>query len=346
MLEYVYQYKDHLGNVRLSYTDADNNGSINAATEIIEESNYYPFGLKHKGYNNVVSSNGNSVAQKKKFQGQELEEELGKNTYAYQWRDYDPAIGRFFKIDRFAEKYQSITPYHFAANNPIFFKEIKGDSIEGVSRKSARRAKRIIRRTFKKNKKIARLFKKRGKKFKGISQKDFDEATKGASDDVVALAKGYFNAVNSSSKHSVEIVKRGEKVKSLKTRSGTNPDASQFDTDTGGGNNIRWRNGNSHSVIVMNSTATVPDYRDNSTGSMFSRSSSAGELLAHELIGHGMLDARLPSTTQNNAIQMSNLYLRVAAKSSSYRFYRDGSGHGSGVTIPGTMSWNIPSSLK
>jgi RHS repeat-associated protein len=77
----------------------------------------------------VVSSNGNSVAQKKGFANEELEEELGKNTIAYQWRDYDPALGRFNKIDRFAEKYQSLTPYHFTANNPIFFREIAGDSI-------------------------------------------------------------------------------------------------------------------------------------------------------------------------------------------------------------------------
>src|SRR5690606_22183436 len=66
---------------------------------------------------------------KYKYQGQELEEEFGKNTYAYQWRDYDPAIARFNKIDRFSEKYYSISPYAFTANNPIYFKEIKGDSI-------------------------------------------------------------------------------------------------------------------------------------------------------------------------------------------------------------------------
>src|SRR4051812_6275645 len=43
-LSYVFQYKDHLGNVRLSFAK-------NPATqvlEIIEENNYYPFGLKHK----------------------------------------------------------------------------------------------------------------------------------------------------------------------------------------------------------------------------------------------------------------------------------------------------------
>ena len=128
--KYVYQYKDHLGNVRLSYTDNNNDGVITPSTEIVEESNYYPFGLKHKGYNGNVSSLGNSVAQKKGFANEELEEELGKNTIAYQWRDYDPAIGRFGKVDRFAEKYYSITPYHFTANNPVFFREIAGDSID------------------------------------------------------------------------------------------------------------------------------------------------------------------------------------------------------------------------
>ncbi|MGZ7223051.1 hypothetical protein ACXWPH_10650, partial [Streptococcus pyogenes] len=45
---YVYQYKDHLGNVRLSYADCNGDGEINPATEILEENNYYPFGLKHK----------------------------------------------------------------------------------------------------------------------------------------------------------------------------------------------------------------------------------------------------------------------------------------------------------
>ncbi|MEO1031792.1 MAG: hypothetical protein AAFX55_10335 [Bacteroidota bacterium] len=52
--KYVYQYKDHLGNIRLTYADSDQNGDIDASSEIIEENNFYPFGLKHKGYNDVV----------------------------------------------------------------------------------------------------------------------------------------------------------------------------------------------------------------------------------------------------------------------------------------------------
>lgn len=126
---YVYQYLDHLGNVRISYSDNVLKNGIIEQNEIIEESNYYPFGLKHKGYNSGVSSIGNSVAQKRKYNGKELEEDLGLNTYSYGWRDYDPAIGRFNKIDRFAEKYMSINPYNYTANNPVRFVDIAGDSI-------------------------------------------------------------------------------------------------------------------------------------------------------------------------------------------------------------------------
>ena len=57
--DYVYQYKDHLGNIRLSYSDSDGDGAITASTEIIEENNYYPFGLKHKGYNSDIGTGGN-----------------------------------------------------------------------------------------------------------------------------------------------------------------------------------------------------------------------------------------------------------------------------------------------
>jgi len=85
--------------------------------------------LLHKGYNSVVSPNVNSQADKYKYQGQELEEELGKDTYAYQWRDYDPALMRFNKIDRFAEKYADTSPYAYITNNPILYREIAGDSI-------------------------------------------------------------------------------------------------------------------------------------------------------------------------------------------------------------------------
>jgi uncharacterized protein RhaS with RHS repeats len=42
---------------------------------------------------------------------------------------YDPAIGRFFTQDRFAEKYYDFTPYQYGANNPIKYIDVNGDSI-------------------------------------------------------------------------------------------------------------------------------------------------------------------------------------------------------------------------
>jgi len=106
---------------------------------------YYPFGLKHNAYvptRKDVKYQEQLVEKKEikqiapeegkykyKYNGKELQDELGLNTYDYQWRDYDAAIARFNNIDRFAEKYHSLTPYHFTANNPMFFREIAGDSL-------------------------------------------------------------------------------------------------------------------------------------------------------------------------------------------------------------------------
>jgi RHS repeat-associated protein len=142
---YVYNYTDHLGNVRLSYSDANANGTIES-NEIMEENNYYPFGLKHTAYNTnqsqyVSSAQLNQItlevmphyegdgSYQYKYNGKEYQDELGLNTYAYGWRDYDPAIGRFNKMDRFSEKYFDKTPYGYAGNNPVFYVDVQGDSI-------------------------------------------------------------------------------------------------------------------------------------------------------------------------------------------------------------------------
>ena len=86
--------------------------------------NYYPFGLKHKGYNNVTSSNGNSTAQKFGYNGVELEESLGLNLYEMDVRSYDPAIGRFTGIDPVT--HYSMSPYVAFDNNPIFWEDPSG----------------------------------------------------------------------------------------------------------------------------------------------------------------------------------------------------------------------------
>jgi len=128
---YVFQYTDHLGNVRLSYSDSNLDGSINASSEIIEESNYYPFGLKQKGYNNTVSGNGNALAQQWSFLGQEKIDDLDINWLTFRYRNYMPDIGRFFGVDPVSSEYMSISTYQFAHNSPIWKIEMEG--LEGAT---------------------------------------------------------------------------------------------------------------------------------------------------------------------------------------------------------------------
>ncbi|UKB78205.1 RHS repeat domain-containing protein [Chryseobacterium sp. MEBOG07] len=106
--KYVYNYTDHLGNTRLSY--AKNGGG----TEIIEESNYYPFGLKHEGYNILT---GNPI-YKYKYSGKELQE---SGMYDYGARMYMPDLGRWGVIDPAAELGRRFSPYNYAFDNPIMF---------------------------------------------------------------------------------------------------------------------------------------------------------------------------------------------------------------------------------
>lgn len=119
----MFQYKDHLGNVRVSYAK----NPTTQVLEIVEENNYYPFGLKHKGYNDYLPS-----INKYKYNGKELQDELGLNMYDYSARNYDPALGRWMNIDPLAEQYRRWTPYNYVMNNPLIFTDPDGMSASPI----------------------------------------------------------------------------------------------------------------------------------------------------------------------------------------------------------------------
>jgi len=133
---YVFNYTDHLGNVRVSYTKDPQTGNL----KILDESHYYPFGLKHQEYSTFgfVSNpiQGVIIAPlinnpyKYKYQGQELQDELGLNWYSFKWRNYMPDIGRFFNVDPLSEDYAEQSPYTFCQNSPVAYMELEG--LEGV----------------------------------------------------------------------------------------------------------------------------------------------------------------------------------------------------------------------
>jgi RHS repeat-associated protein len=132
---YVYNYTDHLGNVRMSFgLDANN------ILKILEESNYYPLGLKHRNYNmtqfvygktgqggtNLIPCASCPRSYQDKFNGQSWEDEMGLNITAMDYRQYDNAIGRFNGMDALAEMSPGITPYHFGNNNPNYWTDPSG----------------------------------------------------------------------------------------------------------------------------------------------------------------------------------------------------------------------------
>jgi RHS repeat-associated protein len=152
--DYVFNYTDHLGNIRLSYgADPANPTQIKK----YEENNYYPFGLKHATYNNALrtivptdpvelipsgkkvaintfvnfgnnqnSSNiANESGYKYKYNGKEYQDELGLNMYAMDARQYDPAIGRWVVIDPVV--HHNMSPYVAFDNNPVYWADPKGE---------------------------------------------------------------------------------------------------------------------------------------------------------------------------------------------------------------------------
>lgn len=132
---YVFNYTDHLGNIRLSYAQDPSNINV---LKILEENHYYPFGLKHQNYNidrldfdnfpetGVEIVPTDNPMYKYKYNGKELQEELGLNMYDYGARNYDAAIGRWMNIDPLAETSRRWSTYTYAYNNPMIFVDPDG----------------------------------------------------------------------------------------------------------------------------------------------------------------------------------------------------------------------------
>ena len=109
--KYHYYLKDHQGNNRVV---------ISQSGTVEETNHYYPFGGAFASTSNV---------QPYKYNGKELDSKKGLNWYDYGARHYDAALGRFTTNDRFAEKYYSMSPYQYGANNPVTNIDVNGDTI-------------------------------------------------------------------------------------------------------------------------------------------------------------------------------------------------------------------------
>ena len=108
--EHIWYLKDHLGNNRVL---ADGNGNSIAVND------YDPFGESIQ----VASSSGvnpfplGATESPYKYGGKEWNE--WTSTYDFEARYHSPGFHRFTTMDPLAEKYYSISPYAYCANNPV-----------------------------------------------------------------------------------------------------------------------------------------------------------------------------------------------------------------------------------
>jgi RHS repeat-associated protein len=81
-----------------------------------EESHYYPHGLPIAGMGSAASG---FVENKKRYQGNDFNRELGLNWMDFHNRQYDPQIGRFLSVDPKAEVTLNLSPYMAMNNDPV-----------------------------------------------------------------------------------------------------------------------------------------------------------------------------------------------------------------------------------
>ncbi len=97
---------------------------------ILEETHYYPFGLKMAGINSKAAGD---IINKNEFNGNELQnkefsDDSGLEVYDFNARNYDPQTGRFIQIDPMTDEggQEIWSPYHFSYNNPTRFSDPDG----------------------------------------------------------------------------------------------------------------------------------------------------------------------------------------------------------------------------
>lgn len=102
---------DHLGSVRVTLTE----------TGVVDSwSDYYPFGKESRGSSTVNEP-------KEQFTGKERDSESGLDYFGARY--YNSEIGRWVSGDPLSGKYPNLSPYNYAANNPILLVDPNGKEI-------------------------------------------------------------------------------------------------------------------------------------------------------------------------------------------------------------------------
>lgn len=123
-----YEIANHLGNVMSIISDrkvgiADPNNSTrisNYDAEIVSATDYYPFGMTARSFNNGYGN------YRTGFNGKENDKDAGEGVQDYGMRIVDNRLGRFFSVDPLTNEYPFLTPYQFASNCPVSGIDVDG----------------------------------------------------------------------------------------------------------------------------------------------------------------------------------------------------------------------------
>jgi RHS repeat-associated protein len=172
--------------------------------DIKETHDYYPFGQTMPG------RNWQATDYRYGFNGKESDNEVkGQgNSLDFGARIFDPRIGRWLSTDPDYKLYPNNSPYHFGYNNPIYYKDLNGGVISGVTKEDFKIVYQSVIEIFSSAKLKREIFQvaENGTQFKHIDAKDFEAAIEGLDENAKALAKGYYEAINSSYEYQIKIV--------------------------------------------------------------------------------------------------------------------------------------------
>lgn len=101
----------YIDNVTMSYTPGN----------VIQSNEYYPYGMQTANSWTRDNTTGNNFLANG---GTELN--TTSQLYDLDFRNYDPTLGRLNQVDLMANKYSSLSPYHFSFNNPVGFVDPSG----------------------------------------------------------------------------------------------------------------------------------------------------------------------------------------------------------------------------
>jgi RHS repeat-associated protein len=127
---YEFDYRDHLGNLRVSFRDSLGTpvSGVYKPPVVVQANDYDPWGMV---LDQISFVNNQNKVNNFDYSNRERQSEFGLNVMALGARMYDPAIGRFWSTDPLTDLQEGLSPYQYSFNNPIRFNDPDGLMGEG-----------------------------------------------------------------------------------------------------------------------------------------------------------------------------------------------------------------------